>query len=456
MLTNFLEHTRCPETAVGPLLAECSSTSKERSDAAKGQGNGSPVSTTGLAAKPPDLSATLQQLATADTQPVGRLSDFDDAISVLRLEQYLDNSITSVNRSGPKSLVRKCYYLMRPLFPVSFRKYLQRAALRGWDSISFPAWPVDLTTEKLMESMWQLLLRGRDDAELPFIWFWPDGQSSCCIMTHDVETDVGRDFCKTMMEVEKRHRITSAFEVVPEDRYAVPGEFLQQIRDYGCEVCLHGLNHDGHLFSSESLFLERAEKINAYARSWGAVGFRSPVMYRNLAWLKALKISYDMSVPNVAHLDPQRGGCCTVMPYFIEDILELPLTTTQDYSLFHILQQRSLDLWKKQISMIRERHGLISFIIHPDYVSQGWSTNLYDTLLGYLAELRSNHGVWIALPTEVDHWWRARREMRLTQDNGTWRISGPQADRARVAYASLRDGRVVYRVDAAVAVAGRA
>jgi len=45
----------------------------------------------------------------------------------------------------------------------------------------------------------------------------------------------------------------------------------------------------------------------------------------------------NMSVPNVGHLDAQLGGCCTVMPFYIGDILELPLTTTQDYSLFNIL-----------------------------------------------------------------------------------------------------------------------
>ena len=53
-----------------------------------------------------------------------------------------------------------------------------------------------------------------------------------------------------------------------------------------------------------------------------------------------------MSVPNVAHLEPQRGGCCTVMPYFVGDVLELPLTTIQDYSLFHILGDYSTTLWK--------------------------------------------------------------------------------------------------------------
>ena len=37
-------------------------------------------------------------------------------------------------------------------------------------------------------------------------------------------------------------------------------------------------------------------------------------MYRNQDWYDVFEFSYDMSVPNVAHLDPMRGGCCTVMP----------------------------------------------------------------------------------------------------------------------------------------------
>ncbi len=338
------------------------------------------------------------------------------------------------------------YYLMRPLFPVSFRKYLQRAALREWDVIPFPRWPVDVTTENLMEATWELVLRSADVDELPFIWFWPDGHSSACIMTHDVETKSGRDFCPTMMRMEHRVGISSAFEVVPEERYAVPDSFLQDIRDQGCEVCIHGLNHDGRLFSSSEIFFERAKKINAYAEQWHALGFRSPVMYRNLEWLYALNFAYDMSVPNVGHLDPQRGGCCTVMPYFIGDMVELPLTTIQDYSLFNILQERSLDLWIEQTEAIRERHGLMSFIIHPDYVNEDWSSGVYDALLDHLAWLRSDHGVWIALPREVNAWWRARRDMRLVNGGGGWKVVGPNAEHARIAYARLSDNKMTYRL----------
>jgi hypothetical protein len=132
------------------------------------------------------------------------------------------------------------------------------------------------------------------------------------------------------------------------------------------------------------------------------------------------------------------------MPYFIGDLLELPLTTIQDYSLFNILQQRSLDLWTKQIQVIREQHGLVSFIIHPDYVQDRWATDLYDALLKHLSDLRDRERLWTALPRDVDAWWRARQAMQLVQCEGSWIIRGPEAERARVAFASLEDGKLTY------------
>ena len=62
---------------------------------------------------------------------------------------------------------------------------------------------------------------------------------------------------------------------------------MQQIREAGSEVCVHGLNHDGRLFSSEEILRTRAKAINQYAEEWGARGFRSPVMYRNFEWYDA-------------------------------------------------------------------------------------------------------------------------------------------------------------------------
>jgi hypothetical protein len=212
-------------------------------------------------------------------------------------------------------------------------------------------------------------------------------------------------------------------------------------------VNLHDLNHDGRLFADRREFLRRAERINRYAREFGCDGFRSAVMYRDQSWFDAFEFRYDMSVPSAAHLEPQRGGCCTVMPYFVGDILELPLTTAQDYTLFHILNDYSTELWRAQVELIRQRHGLISVITHPDYLIGQRERDVYADLLRHLDDLRERHGLWVALPGEVNHWWRNRRTMKLVRSGEGWRIEGPDSHRARVAYATLDDGRLTYSFD---------
>jgi hypothetical protein len=75
------------------------------------------------------------------------------------------------------------------------------------------------------------------------------------------------------------------------------------------------------------------------------------------------------------------------MPYFIGNILEVPVTTTQDYMLFHLLGDGSIELWKRQIDLILDKNGLVSFIAHPDYVMHDDMKGLYKELLNYLREL---------------------------------------------------------------------
>src|SRR5437764_5563927 len=151
-----------------------------------------------------------------------------------------------------------------------------------------------------------------------------------------------------------------------------------------------------------------------------------------------------MSVQTVTYLEPQRGGCSTVMSYFIGDLLELPLTTVQDHSLFYILAEQAIDLWKQQIEIIRSHYGLISFIVHPDYIVRTKERRLYCELLQHIADLRSEGGIWVALPDEIDTWWRQRTRMQLVQEQGRWQVRGEGSERARVAYAKLTDGKLAY------------
>jgi hypothetical protein len=377
----------------------------------------------------------------------------DDLADYFTHERYLANH----HRPSPKgllgSILPQFYYAFRPFLPKRLRIALQRTYLHGWDTLVFPAWPVDFTVENLLETALLESMKSSEVETIPFIWFWPDGAPGAAIVTHDVETVEGRDFCPSLMGIDESFGIQSAFQIVPEKRYPVPEAYLQEVRSRGHEINVHDLNHDGKLFRDRCLFLSRVRKINEYGRAWGAKGFRSAVLYRNLSWYDALEFEYDMSVPNVAHLEVQRGGCCTAFPYFIGEILELPITTIQDYSLLHILRQDRIDLWKTQASMVLQRHGLLSFIIHPDYVLGSRAQGMYHELLAFLTEIRTRDHLWTPLPSQVNEWWRLRSQMSLTSQGRGWRIQGAGSERARVAYAHLDGERVTYVVDSLVPAA---
>jgi hypothetical protein len=363
-----------------------------------------------------------------------------DVVTNIRQERY----VAKTEKSFLERMVRGAYYLARPCMPVPVRRHLQRAWLKGWDTKPFPSWPVDCTVDRIFEQAMALSLKASKGLRIPFIWFWPEGKSSCAIMTHDVETAAGLAFCNTLMDINDAFDIKSSFQIIPEARYTVSIGILDHIRGRGFEINVHDLKHDGRLFREPRQFQERAERINRHASEFGSKGFRSGALYRDLELYGAFTFSYDMSVPNVGYLDPQPGGCCTVMPFYVGGILELPVTTTQDYSLFHILNSYSIELWQRQIEIIRQQHGLISFIVHPDYLDTRQARSTYQELLQSLVKLRSEADVWIPTPGEVDIWWRQRSQMRLISDGSNWRIEGPGAKRARIAYATLAEDTVIY------------
>lgn len=371
----------------------------------------------------------------------------------LRYERYLNNPARRKKGIEESNVVRILYYLIRPLLPVSIRKHLQRVYFRNWDKIPFPSWPVDFSVESILEQLLTLSMKSRKTQRIPFIWFWPDGAPSCTVVTHDVETPSGRDYCRDLMDLNDTFGIKSAFQVVPEERYSVPQSFLDSIKERGFELNVHDLNHDGHLVEGREEFLRRAKRINHHKVKFDAVGFRAALLHRNLDWYDALDFSYDMSVPNVAHFDPQRGGCCTVFPFFNGALLELPVTMAQDYTLFHMLNDYSIRLWKKQTSLIRQRHGLMQFIIHPDYIIDKAARDVYAELLGHLSDLRAAGETWIALPREVAHWWRLRSELKLVNEGGSLHIEGEGKERARIAYAKVIEGRLEYEISPDVVVA---
>jgi len=450
MIQTLSDYYRIPENSFGGILPIVKSTTEEAGFFRFGPRNicyGRCKS--GVAAEVAGSSEfDVLQHVQCDRTTIHLPFDFTEVVGNIRLERYRQKVASGTEKFAASESVRKLYYSIRQFLPTSFRRHLQRAYFSDWKQLPFPAWPVDFTVDNLHEEYLRLWMKASGTTKIPFIWFWPEGAPSCLIMTHDVETSVGRDFTSKLMDLDDSYGIKASFQVIPEKRYAVPDEYVREIRSRGCEFNVHDLNHDGNLYQDRSEFLGRAARINGYLKKYNSRGFRAGAMYRNEDWYDAFDFSYDMSVPNVAHLEPLRGGCCTVMPYFIGKILELPLTTTQDYSLFHILNDYTLDLWKEQLALIRARNGLMSFIAHPDYITGRRERNVYEALLDYLRQMVAHEKIWAVLPGEVDRWWRARSQMKLVPCGDSWEIVGPEAEKARVAYAILDGDRLVHRLDA--------
>jgi hypothetical protein len=394
----------------------------------------------------PQLYDALPEARAVD-QGVRLPFDPADVIDNLRSERYLSAGARRAHLLTDDALIRRIYYGCREFLPLWARRRAQRFYLRGRREMPFPRWPVDFTVDVLHERLLRLSMKATGTTRVPFIWFWPDGAPSCLVMTHDVETALGVGFASNLMDIDDSHRIKASFQVIPGGRYEVSDGFVEEIRRRGFELNVHDLNHDGSLFQNHAKFLSQAAKINGHIHDFQSLGFRSGAMYRNQQWFAALDIQYDMSVPNAAHLEPQHGGCCTVMPYRIGEILELPLTMTQDYSLFHILGDYSIDLWKKECEQILGHNGLISFIVHPDYLVEKRAQNVYVDLLNHLSSLRAVGKLWAALPQDVNFWWRNRSQMKLVRNGDQWHIEGPDKDRGRVAFATLEGDRVIYSLD---------
>ena len=88
----------------------------------------------------------------------------------------------------------------------------------------------------------------------------------------------------------------------------------------------------------------------------------------------------------------------------------------------------------------------MSFIAHPDYLIDSRARQVYESLLTYLQQMVQREKIWMALPGEINKWWRARNEMRLVQKDGKWTIEGPESDHAQIAFAVLEGGQLRYEL----------
>ena len=364
--------------------------------------------------------------------------DPDDALLTCRSEAY--HRLAGERRAGLRSLARRAYYALRPILPRRLQIGLRRRFARIQARAAFPRWPIETSAHALAEFVLARTVAIADEP-LPLLAPWPDGHRWALVLTHDVEQAAGRDAIPLVLGTETARGLRSSWNLVPE-RYEVPDELVGWLVDQGCEVGVHGLRHDGRDLESLATIGRRLPEIRRWAERWGAVGFRSPATNRHWDWMPLLGFDYDSSYPDSDPYEPMAGGCCWWLPFFNDDLVELPITLPQDHTVFVILQ-RDERLWREKANTLRDAGGMALLITHPDYLIHDGLLEAYTRFLDSYAD---DEAVWHALPQEVSSWWRRRRASHLRRDGGTWHVTGPAAGEASLLLASTDPSTVTDRV----------
>lgn len=307
-------------------------------------------------------------------------------------------------RKDSRRIALSLYYSFKHLIPRRLQIMMRRRIAVRKRRASAAVWPID-----------------RRAGERPSGWSgWPGQKRFALVLNHDVDTLKGHDRCGLLADLEKRHGFRSSFFFVPEG-YRVSPEQRRRLREDGFEVGVHGLLHDGKMFTSRKIFDERARRINSYLKEWGARGFSSPSMYRNLDWVGALEIGYDISTFDTDPFEPQPEGIRTIFPFWHGDVtgqrgfVEIPYTLPQDHTLFVILQEKDISIWIDKLDWIAGQGGMALLITHPDYMCfdgarcafEEYPADWYEALLRHV-KTRYADQYWHPLAMEMARFWKDR------------------------------------------------
>lgn len=327
-------------------------------------------------------------------------------------------------------LFHQLYYTLKPFIPRWFQIQVRRQVVLRKRAHCSDIWPID-----------------RDAGKPPEKWTgWPDGKKFCLVLMHDVDTEEGHEKSLQLMALDEKMGFRSSFNFVPE-RFHVSSEVRRILVEKGFEIGVHGLRHDGKLFLSRKTFQEQAVRINHYLKDWVSVGFVSPSMHRNLDWNHDLNIEYDASTFDTDPFEPQPEGISTIFPFWVDnhqggDVLphlpkdpltsnlqpltplvkgyiELPYTLPQDFTLFVIMNEKNINIWKKKLDWIVQNGGMALLITHPDYMSFNrkkpsigeYPADYYEKFLVYVKNKYEGQ-YWHPLPKEMAAFWKQKMVIR--------------------------------------------
>ena len=143
---------------------------------------------------------------------------------------------------------------------------------------------------------------GRD--RVPMLGLWPRRARYGVVLRHDVEGSEGVRNVAALRRLEEAAGLRSIWNFVPE-RYPFDWSTTTDLQQAGHEIGVHGLYHDGKLFSSRREFVRRAETHQRLP-----VGLGSPWLRRAVGDPEDLTGSQSASTSNSTRRPrrPRRSG----------------------------------------------------------------------------------------------------------------------------------------------------
>jgi len=272
---------------------------------------------------------------------------------------------------------------------VIFAGMLSSGRRRTSGNGDFPAWPID----KSVEALKYLMNIGQPAGQTSP---WPDGKKYAFCVTHDLESGDGFKDMTRLMDIDRSFGFRSCWNVVANLMYPHREE-IDMLHGSGCEIGCHGYNHDNKFaFLKKDKMRARLEKCVEYIKRYDIKGFRSPSLLRTPELMRELSgyFKFDSSYPDTDIFSETgaRNGCSSVRPFFINGMLELPITMPMDSSMLFMGydHEEMLQVWLKKLDWLKQRQGmaLINVHCHRPFSLKGKVYDAYERLLGVVAKDR--------------------------------------------------------------------
>ena len=279
------------------------------------------------------------------------------------------------------------------------------------EKVEFPSWPI----EKSIETIRWIFLRCFEIMNSKKIKpkFWPKNKKYAIALTHDVETGEGFKRIKMLSDPEEKHGLFSCWNFLS-NHYRMDYHKIDELIKNGHEIGSHGFNHDGKLpFLNKEKMEIRLDNCSGLIKKYNIKGFRSPFLLRTDEMFDAIskRFFYDLSIPDTER-ESQVGmfnGCCTVFPFMINGMVELPITLPQDSRLLStgFKGEKILDLWMKKLEWIKAVGGVAVLNTHPEKHLSG-NKKMSEVYEKFLKKISIDDDAWIAKPYEIAEWWKQR------------------------------------------------